>query len=193
MLAWHAVLMVGGFFFSQVLALLSWSVFTSHKVGKVSHVLWQTAALATMIAGLAAVYSYKTSSGEARMTSVHGWLGVAATMLFCLSYACGLLLGGWRVCGPLARKTNMRVVHRLLGGSAFVVVAVAACTGIMDQLGRSGCAYVPSSQSAMADYSALPSGCKIANALGVVLMMATVGTMVVVTVRTAPKAPPTNA
>ena len=51
--------MVGGFFCTQLLAILSWSVFTSPVWGKAGHVFLQTAAMCTMAAGLYAVQKYK--------------------------------------------------------------------------------------------------------------------------------------
>ena len=74
-LSWHAVLMVGGFFFSQILAVLSWRVFPSRSSGKLSHVLWNTLALLMMALGLDYIDSYKDENYEARLTTMHSWLG----------------------------------------------------------------------------------------------------------------------
>ena len=53
-------LMVGGFFSTQLLAILSWTVITTPAgLGKACHVFLQTAALITMAVGLYAVQKYK--------------------------------------------------------------------------------------------------------------------------------------
>ena len=74
-LAWHAVLMVGGFFFSQVLAVLSWRMFPIPSNQKLFHVCWNTLALLMMALGLVYIDSYKDKNSESRLTSVHSWLG----------------------------------------------------------------------------------------------------------------------
>jgi hypothetical protein len=63
-LTWHIVLIVAGFFFSQVLAILSWTLFPIHTVGKSVHVFWQTAALATLIASIIATVKSKKDLSE---------------------------------------------------------------------------------------------------------------------------------
>lgn len=126
-LAWHIVLMVGGFFISQILAVLSWRVFPSHFTAKLSHMMWHTVALLTMALGLAYIDDYKDeSSRETRLTTMHSWLGVAGVILFCLSYAFGLVMWGCKVSGF---EMDMRGGHRVVGGSAMVFTAMAIGTG----------------------------------------------------------------
>jgi hypothetical protein len=52
--AWHPVLMICGFFFSQIFAITSWGTFPAkyYHLEKFQHTLWQLAACATMVAGL---------------------------------------------------------------------------------------------------------------------------------------------
>jgi hypothetical protein len=66
-LTWHIVLIVAGFFFSQVLAILSWTLFPIHSVGKGVHVFWQTAALATLIASIVATVKSKKDLMEVKL------------------------------------------------------------------------------------------------------------------------------
>jgi hypothetical protein len=88
-LTWHIVLIVAGFFFSQVLAILSWSLFP-HNVGKSVHVFWQTAALATLIASIIATVKSKQDLVEDHLVSMHSWMGVATVLVFCANYVFGL-------------------------------------------------------------------------------------------------------
>ena len=130
-LAWHVVLMVGGFFFSQILAVLSWRVFPSHFTAKLSHLMWHTLALLMMALGLIYIDHYKDQSHEARLTTMHSWLGIAGVTLFCLSYAFGLVMWGCKVSGV---EMDMRGGHRVVGGSAMVFAAMAIGTGIINLL-----------------------------------------------------------
>jgi hypothetical protein len=52
--SWHPVLMVCGFFFSQVFAITAWGLFPSRnrRFEEFSHVFWQLAACGTLISGL---------------------------------------------------------------------------------------------------------------------------------------------
>ena len=74
--------MVSGFFFGQVLAINTWSIIPDHSLGKLLHVLWQTAALCCMIAGLTAVVKDKWLSHDPSLTSMHSWIGVADIVMF---------------------------------------------------------------------------------------------------------------
>ena len=74
--------MVSGFFFGQVLAVNTWSVVPDHSLGKILHVLWQTAAMCCMIAGLTAVVKDEWLSHDPSLTSMHSWIGVAGIVMF---------------------------------------------------------------------------------------------------------------
>ena len=58
--SWHPVLMVSGFFFSQVLALSSWSIIPTRHIAKKIHVLFQFSAIATVLSTNG--YKYNTLS-----------------------------------------------------------------------------------------------------------------------------------
>jgi Eukaryotic cytochrome b561 len=172
-LAWHIVLMVAGFFFTQVLAMVSWSVFPTPPSAKTSHVLLQSVALITMALGLYAVKKYKDQSTENSLTTMHALLGTGAIVVFSANYGFGCFMGIRKAfCAACAIPSGLDLVlnHRSIGSFAFGLTVLAIVTGIMDQTGRTGCAYVDTVSSDTANpaayYSKTPNGCKIANALG---------------------------
>ena len=60
LIAYHAALMVGGYFVAQILAIISWSVFSSYPyTGKIVHAFFVTIAVGAVISGLVAVVRFK--------------------------------------------------------------------------------------------------------------------------------------
>jgi hypothetical protein len=180
-LAWHPLLMVAGFFFSQVMAMLSWSFMPTHYSAKLMHVFWQSAALATLGAGMASVVKYKRIlKVENSLSTEHSWLGIGALCLFCVNYLLGstmAILTQWFPTSPIKTKLPLGFVHKFLGLSCFAFTVAACVTGIMEQIGRGGCSYIGVDLTEVEDnpavhYSNLPNACKIANGLGVLIVMA---------------------
>ena len=71
LIAYHAALMVGGYFVAQILAIVSWSVFSFSKsfgMGKIAHVFFLTIALGAVISGLVAVVRFKH---QTQVLSIH--------------------------------------------------------------------------------------------------------------------------
>jgi len=80
--AWHPVLMVGGFFVGQILAINTWGIIPDHTASKIIHVLWQCAALGCMIAGLTAVVKEKFNEKSPSLTTMHSWIGVCGIVMY---------------------------------------------------------------------------------------------------------------
>ena len=59
LIAYHAALMVGGYFVTQILAIISWSAFPCYPYTKIAHVFFLTVALGAVISGLVAVVRFK--------------------------------------------------------------------------------------------------------------------------------------
>ena len=120
--AWHPVLMVGGFFAAQVIAISLWSLDSQASAAtapsnrgsfgmisapahyysestyqqaapspriKLLHVFFQCAALATLIAGLAAIVRSTLKESAPSLTTMHSWYGVAAVAVFGTNFLFG--------------------------------------------------------------------------------------------------------
>lgn len=99
--AWHPVLMVGGLFFGQVVAINDWNLLpSSHAEAKGWHVVFQSVALVCMFTGLAAMLEMYAEANAPGFNTVHSWVGLAAIIVFCLNYALGkriILYFSWSV------------------------------------------------------------------------------------------------
>mmetsp|Transcript_13709 Transcript_13709/g.13254 ORF Transcript_13709/g.13254 Transcript_13709/m.13254 type:complete len:516 (+) Transcript_13709:291-1838(+) len=183
-LTWHIVLIVAGFFFSQVLAILSWSLFP-HNVGKSVHVFWQTAALATLIASIIATVKSKQDLVEDHLVSMHSWMGVATVLVFCANYVFGLVMGiitAAKACVQFRSTYDLRVIHRAFGTTSLGLTVIAILTGIMSYTGRFGCSLIDT-QDQMASYPNLPDGCKIANGMGIAVVSTAILTVLLISTR----------
>jgi len=179
--AWHPVFMVAGFFFCQVVAIVSWSLFhkgDNHNTAKIVHIFFQVAGMTTMIAGLCAVVKWKFDNKTPSLTTIHSWCGVGAVAVFGVNYVFGwimTLLTKFMPDSPL-RAYDLRGVHKRFGLVAFGLTTVAVLTGITNQLAPAACWYKDTGAhmgSADADparhYHELPTSCKVANGLGILV------------------------
>jgi hypothetical protein len=194
--AWHPVFMVGGFFFSQVVALTAWSIGdeSHHSLKKAIHVLFQLGAAATMIAGLAAIVHHQFLKKSPSLTSMHSWVGVMAISLFGLNMSWGLVMALLTRFNPdsiLRKAFDLRLIHKFIGLAAFGLTTVAILTGITDWLPLGSCYYkYDTANTYRADwnpsnnYGALPVACQIANGLGVVVLLAAMAVFIAVGLRT---------
>jgi len=195
--AWHAVLMVGGFFFSQVVAICSWSLFSQqHDIGKGFHVFFQLAAMSTMIAGLCAIVHHLLQIKAQSLTTMHSWVGVATVSAFGVAFLLGAGMSTLTAFYPesvLRKAFDLRRIHQTMGLTAFGLTVVAILTGINSQLGQGACAYViTTTYNYKADvnpaenYGSLPTACKIANGMGICVLLAEVFVFIAVSNRPAP-------
>lgn len=193
-LAWHPVLMVGGFFFSQVLAISMWSVFAnSHNLGRAFHFLFHLGGAGSMIAGLAAIVKHKDNIHEESLTTIHSWIGVGAVVFYGLNYLLGLTMAVLTFIFPnsiLRKAIDFSSLHRVIGLIAFGLSTIASITGIMNQAGMSGCYYLGTGSAHYSsdlnpanNYPNLPNSCKIANGVGVSVAAAAIALVVTVYTR----------
>jgi hypothetical protein len=188
---WHPLLMVAGFFFCQLMGMLTWSFMQTQPSGKLVHLFWQTAALATLIAGMVAVVDFKKQSLEDSLVTLHSWLGVAALCSFCVAYLWGALmafLSKFYPDCPIRKTLDMRSIHKVLSLTVFAFTVSTVVTGIMDHMGRSGCNYVGIKITAVeenpaSNYNSIPGACKVANGLGMVVMISSITAMIAVSLR----------
>lgn len=181
--AYHPVLMVSGFIFGQIQAIISWTFIPDHTIAKVLHVIWNVAASACMIAGIRAIVMDKFHEKTPSLTSMHSWVGVMGIAMFGLNFFWGLNMAFLTAFFPdffLLKNMDLAFIHRIIGLSALIICTAAILTGIMDQMGEDGCYYVDTDyyKSGKADsnpskyYSKIPKSCKVSNGLGTVIILA---------------------
>lgn len=177
--AYHVVCMVGGLFFCQINALGSWTTWTSYNskhIAKIAHVLFQTMALVFMIFSLIAINKFKKQLEVEGLVTLHSWIGVCCATCFALNYCYGCFMGLLTLyypTSPLHTSCSLGSHHRKLGLIALLLTALAILTGISNQLGRATCAYVDEG-GAESGYSSMPDSCKIANGLGISVIIASI-------------------
>lgn len=176
--AWHPILMTAGFYCAQIFAICAWSFWSDHYSAKLCHVFFQIAGLASMIAGLWAVVKYKLDGEMAGFVSMHSWVGIAAISMYGFNFAWGSVMALLTRFHPnsIFRKVyNLKEHHKTIGLMALWMTTMSVLTGIMDQIS----CYVslpPGAQDydpAMY-YTDLSESCKVANGLGVVVMVSTI-------------------
>eukprot|EP01034_Spumella_vulgaris_P027580 gene27580-34323_t len=200
---WHPVLMTAGFFFAQVLAILSWQVdaFPTNASSVTSwqrffHVFWNTAALATLIAALYVVFKYKANVARADLTTTHEWSGILIAVLFLLQYLLGWTFSIWRgaaiMHGGLAHHTpiqntatftsiaGLRRFHKFMGIFILLLTASNILSGIVQR--QLNCSY-PRRWTSDPAYPGLDLGCRISNGLAVLVWLTTLFTVLAVASR----------
>jgi hypothetical protein len=194
-LAWHPVLMVSMFFFGQVVAVLSWSLISDHRVAKVVHVLSQSVALMGLALGLSAIENYKNFQyKQPSLVSMHAWIGISNVSIFCFNYCFGLFMATLTQFWPDSRlrtSWKLRDIHMRFGIISLALTTTSICTGIVNQFGETACYYVypDGKQFSGADpnpasnYPKLPTACKIANGLGIVVLCSAMFTLFSVILR----------
>jgi len=143
--AWHPILMVGGFFFGQVLAINTWSILPNLTAAKILHVLWLTTAACCMIAGLTAVVKDQFVNKAPSLTSMHSWIGICGVAMFCMNYLSGSFMAMLTSCLPdskIRTSIDWLTIHRFLGLSALGISSSAIYLGVMDQFGMYKCVFV---------------------------------------------------
>ena len=170
------------YFFCQLQAIFNWSLFTNHTIAKLSHVVTQFIALVVMLIGLIAVVKDNFDKKSPSLTTMHAWIGVCSIAFFGVNFiwgACMALLTIFHPESKLRRLVALLQFHRIIGSSALVLTTGAILTGIMDYLPYGACFYILSSQQLQEEkdtdpaenYAYLPDACKIANGLGIVVVV----------------------
>lgn len=198
-LAWHPVLMVAVFFFAQVMAILCWSIVPgNHGFAKFLHVLFHTGALLGVILGLVAIEHYKNYDFyQPSLISMHGWVGISCVSVFMFTYVFGMFMATLTQFFPTLHakvKTyvHLRDVHARLGMVSLALSTTSVVTGIMNQLTTQGCYYVTynpaitdsTDPNPATNWGSIPTACKIANGMGLVVVFAACFTVFSVMLRT---------
>ena len=179
--AWHPILMVCGFFVSQLSAIASWGLLKNHFYAKLLHVFCQLAGLSTMIAGLWAVWKYKIDMKYFNYTTIHSWIGITTIAVYVFTFFWGSFMAILTRFYPdsiLRKAFDLKDGHKTLGTLALMMTTMSILTGVMDQLPVGSCfpnlpAGVTYEQDAGQYYSQLPGSCKIAYGMAVFVFIAT--------------------
>lgn len=180
--AWHPVLMVCGFFVSQLGAIASWALFKDHFNAKITHVVCQLAGLSTMISGLWAVWEYKVDMQSYNYTTIHSWLGIATVAVYVFTFFWGSLMATLTRFFPdsiLRKAFDLKNAHKNLGILALVMTTMSIWTGVMDQLPQGSCnpSLTTYEQDAGQYYAELPGSCKTAYGMAMFVLVASILSM----------------
>jgi len=184
----HAVLMVAGFFFGQVIAYTVWGFFEEKTVAKGLHVLFHTVAVLTMIAGLIYIVRYYIENKVPQLTSVHSWMGVMAVTLYCFTYLWGFIMSMLTKFAPelrIRQAIPLLYCHKCIGMAAFVMTAISIVSGIQLFLSGACSSYdlrgqYEADMNPADNYPHMYDTCKIGNGLGVTIVLATLFTALAV-------------
>lgn len=182
-LAYHATFLVGGFFLSQLIAILVWTnVPTGYSLAKPVHAIIHTLGAGSLIVGLFEVVKYVNSFPNPALTTMHSWIGVMAVATYGTTYLLGASLALLKWFQPnhsMLSVVDWKAVHRSLGLSGVALTSAAILTGIMDYLPQGSC-YYNNINSPYVDfnpaknYGAMPTACKLANGLGASAVIAVI-------------------
>lgn len=192
--AYHVVLMVGGFYSSQIIAISSWTLIPNRIAAKVIHASAQAIGLAMMIAGLWSILKHKFTDKSPNFSSMHSWIGIAAISMYGLNIAWGTVMATLTQVFPdsvLRRAFDLGSMHKMIGTFALWMVNISVFSGIMSHLPYGACfdkeyiniGYKKPDYDSAKNYDDIPDGCKIGHGLGIAVLTGTIAIMLAVSFR----------
>lgn len=173
--------MVSGMILCLISSLLSYRILQLPKAyQKIIHFLIHSGAVVCIITGLAAVvtshnYTDHNTSGlyTANLYSMHSLVGVTAMVLYFSNYIGGTLCFLLPFAGIDLRKA-VKPNHVFLGVFTLIVAFAAVESGITELTTKLGCIYTVTSAdwNPAENYHELSEGCKLANGIGIVVLLA---------------------
>lgn len=162
-------------------AILSFRILPFGKpINKSIHSLFHTATVICFSVGLYAVFTSNNNTSKnpdgvyyPNLASLHSWIGIGAVSLYCLNYLLGLL---YFLSGVMLEETKrvFKPFHIALGWILLLMIGLAAETGIMELSTEvAQCTYVltgPDTNPAKF-YTSLTTGCRVANAAGIAILL----------------------
>ena len=179
-LAWHVILMVGGFYVVQLLAISAWALIPVRLIAKKIHIGLQTIGLICMFIGLAAIIKHQNKIQSNNLTTMHSWYGVMAISMYSFNYLWGFSMAMLTQFYPnnmIKDMIPLKSYHQIIGLIALCLCFNAIITGINNQLGQGQCSYTNPPPIQFTDvnpaqnYSNLPNACKLGNGLGIVIFL----------------------
>lgn len=191
---WHPVLMVTGYAFMTVGALLfRVSGTSSHQASargaaapepkkrsmvKLAHAtMWSLCFVCGIVAMLAVFKSHNDpiSGYIANLYSFHSWVGVFVLSLYTLQLLVGIIaFGGLSLTSGRGRvsKAALMEVHKCTGAYIHILATATIMLGIQEKEGFVGCGYAVDSADLVpfANLGKIPHPCKISHGLGLVVL-----------------------
>lgn len=173
--AWHPVLMVAGFFLSQVLSLTSIVYFGKKFTATISYIFWQIAALCTLIGALRAVVKWKFDTQADSLITLHSWIGCITITFFAISFLFGKVVSISSLLKMNLSPTTTWI-HMLLSVLVLSLTMITIVSGIMVQNGIDGCNFIRVNTDhtiinpAFYYGAHFPWSCKISNGLGLTVL-----------------------
>jgi hypothetical protein len=176
---YHPVLMVAGFMFLSVSAMLSYRVINLPKnQQKALHALMHAGAIVCILTALAAVvtshnYTDHNTSGtySANLYSNHSFMGMAAIVLFLSQYILAFLIFGLKLSPSSAKwfKPN----HIFIGVFTLFAAVFAVESGLTELTTKLSCSYDVTSAdwNPANNYHKLTNGCQLANGIGIMVFI----------------------
>eukprot|EP00640_Fibrocapsa_japonica_P004342 CAMPEP_0113942982 /NCGR_PEP_ID=MMETSP1339-20121228/14993_1 /TAXON_ID=94617 /ORGANISM="Fibrocapsa japonica" /LENGTH=230 /DNA_ID=CAMNT_0000947697 /DNA_START=250 /DNA_END=942 /DNA_ORIENTATION=+ /assembly_acc=CAM_ASM_000762 len=171
--AWHPVLMVWGMVICYAEAMLSYRAFPLGKAtNKIIHLVLQTLATFFICMGLYAVFKNHNDGLVANLYSLHSWLGIATVVLFFHQWVLGFAAFWLGAASPETKKAYLPV-HVYLGVLTFFSAIITVESGITEKLAWLGCGYkvTEPDYNPASHYDLIPAGCKVANWLGMCILV----------------------
>ena len=177
---WHPILMLSGFGFFFTSSIVSFRIMPASKpIQKKFHAFCHVMAIVCISLGLTAVFvgnNDKSKNAEhtyySNLSSLHSFLGLSAVAVYGQNFFLGLY--HFFVSGVTkASRQRYMPIHVFLGILAFVIAFMAAETGIMELSTELGCGYETdkSDLNPAANYDRLTEGCRLANGVGMMLLV----------------------
>jgi hypothetical protein len=157
------------------MALVSFRALPMGKpINKALHVMWHCGALFCLIMGLVAVFkshNTKVAGIKANLYSMHSWVGIAVTVLFCQNYTLGVIMYGTNFM-PLSLKEMYMPYHKCFGQAAYFLTVAAIESGITEKNTFSSCSYTTSGKdyNPAVNYLDIPAGCRLTNGIGILVI-----------------------
>jgi hypothetical protein len=187
-LSWHPVLMVGGFFLSQVHVVAVWTFAPEAASTVRKFFLWffRFAALACFVGAMCAVVNFKLQNKMDALISMHSWIGVCAFIAFGCSFCWGFVAD---FVGSIAKQWevnyDVEYLHKFMSIAALALTCTAVCSGIVNYLGQGKCDFISGTDSTQENpayyYAHYPNSCKIAYGCGLAVVGATMTALVGIT------------
>jgi len=192
--AWHPVLLVGGFFFTQVCAVNTWTIIPDASVQKYLRFFWQTLAFTCMISGLVAVAKFNLHNKNGMnmpeyswawgytpsLTTMHSWIGVIGVIMFGFTYLVDIV-------STFVPDFKQPFLQESLALGSIIASSCAIIAGIQTFLGTTTCYYVTSTpfkdQNPASSFGKIPQGCRIANGMGIAAAIAAILTVMAVVIK----------
>jgi len=174
---WHPVFMTWGLIFFFVTALVSFRLFPFDKVTtKYIHMICHSLAICCIVIGLTAVLVHHDWPSNGiyfpNFYSLHSMIGITAVAIYSQNYWLGLLAYYFPNVMSMEFKKNYMPSHVLFGLFSFYLSAFSVVTGISEYTTEHGCSYTVTSAdwNPASNYHLLPTGCQVANGVGILVL-----------------------